>query len=131
MAEIRFLSPEDVVLIHEDTLKHEGGLSGIRSHALLESAVLMPQQQFGGVYLHDGLPTMAAAYLFHIAQNHPFNDGNKRAAALAALVFLDANGVKKLPAPKKLEKTTLLVACGEMSKDDLVAWMKGEVKAVK
>ena len=85
--EIRFLSVDDVLAIHEDTMEHEGGLAGVRDPGLLESAVLMPQQQFGGQYLHAGLGAMAAAYLFHIAQNHPFNDGNKRAAAMAALVF--------------------------------------------
>ena len=70
----------------------------------------MPQQQFGGQYLHEGLAAMAAAYLFHIAQNHAFHDGNKRTAALAALVFLDVNGVEALPAPDALEEMTMRVA---------------------
>ena len=81
----RFLSVEDVLLIQSDTLEHEGGLAGVRDFGLLESAVMMPRQQFGGVHLHRTLAEQAAAYLFHLCRNHPFNDGNKRAAVLAAL----------------------------------------------
>jgi len=126
-AKFLFLSVEDVLVIHENTIAAEGGLAGLRDAGLLESAVLMPQQQFGGVYLHPDLPAMAAAYLFHIAQNHAFHDGNKRTAALASLVFLDANGVRTLPPPDALEETTLAVAVGDMSKDELTAWFKGQV----
>ena len=62
MPSIWFLSVDDVLAIHEDTIANEGGLAGIRDPGLLESAVLMPQQQFGGEHLHAGLPAMAAAY---------------------------------------------------------------------
>ncbi len=125
--DVRFLSVEDVITIHEDTLRHEGGLAGLRDPGLLESAVLMPQQQFGGAYLHAGLAEMAAAYLFHIAQNHAFNDGNKRTAALAALIFLDVNGVGSLPPPDELEEMTLAVAAGKATKDELIAWMRAQL----
>jgi death-on-curing protein len=118
---------DDVLAIHENTIAVEGGAPGLRDPGLLESAVLMPQQQFGGQFLHEGLAAMAAAYLFHIAQNHAFYDGNKRAAALAALVFLQVNGVDDLPVPEELESATLSVAAGEMSKADLTAWMRERV----
>ncbi len=121
---VRFLAVADVLLIHEDTIRHEGGMAGLRDPGLLESAVLMPQQQFGGEYLHPGLPEMAAAYLFHIAQNHAFHDGNKRTAAVAALIFLDANGVTRLPAPDELERMTLAIAAGEATKSQLIEWMR-------
>ena len=121
---IVFLSVENVLQIHEDTIGIEGGLRGIRDLGLLESAVAMPRQQFGGQFLHDGLAAMAAAYLFHIASNHPFLDGNKRAAVLAALVFLDINGVDPLPDPEHLEAITLEVASGARSKDALTDWFR-------
>lgn len=121
---IRFLAVADVLLIHENTIHHEGGMAGLRDPGLLESAVLMPQQQFGGEYLHLGLAEMAAAYLFHIAQNHAFHDGNKRTAAMAALIFLDANGVTRLPAPDELERMTLAIAAGEATKSQLIEWMR-------
>lgn len=122
-----FLSVEDVLVIHENTIAAEGGAPGLRDAGLLESAVLMPQQQFGGRYLHPDGAAMAAAYLFHIVQNHAFYDGNKRTGALAALVFLDINGATKLPAPDALEQITLSVAAGETSKEELTAWMRKEL----
>lgn len=121
---MRFLSVDDVLAIHENTMTHEGGLAGIRDPGLLESAVAMPQQQFGGEYLHDGRAAMAAAYLFHIASNHAFHDGNKRTAALAALVFLEVNGAQSLPPPEDLEEITLRVAAGECGKEELTGWMR-------
>ena len=127
MPSIRFLSVDDVLAIHEDTIAHEGGLAGIRDPGLLESAVLMPQQQFGGEYLHAGLPAMAAAYLFHIAQNHAFHDGNNRTAALSALIFLEVNGVELLPEPDALERTTLAVASSRCGKQELEQWMRRQL----
>ena len=69
------------------------GSGGIRDRGLLESAVAMPQSAFGGEWLHADLFEMAAAYAFHIAENQPFIDGNKRAGLLSAVVFLDINGI--------------------------------------
>jgi death-on-curing protein len=121
---VRYLSVTDVLLIHRDTLEREGGIEGVRDLGLLESAVATPRQQLFGVELHPGLAAKAAAYLFHIAMNHPFYDGNKRAAAMAALVFLDVNGADRLPEPDDLERATLGVAAGEIPKPELVAWMR-------
>lgn len=125
--EIRFLSVDDVLTIHANTIDHEGGSPGLRDPGLLESAVLMPQQRFGGEYLHPGIPEMAAAYMFHIAQNHAFHDGNKRTAVLAALVFLSANGVEDLPPPDDLERMTLAVAGGEVDKRELTEWWRAQL----
>jgi death-on-curing protein len=115
-----FLSVDNVLYLHADTIRSEGGGEGIRDLALLESAVLMPQQQFGGDYLHPGIPEMATAYLFHIACNHPFLDGNKRTAAMAMFTFLDANGHALTASPAEFEDTVLKVAAGTISKDDLM-----------
>lgn len=127
MDDILFLSVDDVLLLHCDTIDHDGGSYGVRDHGLLDAAVAMPRQQFGGDYLHEDLPAMAAAYLFHIAQNHPFVDGNKRAAVLSALVFLSVNGIEELPDPKELEAVTRQVAAGEMEKDELTRWLRKQV----
>ena len=119
-----FLSIDNVLYLHEDSIRTEGGMGGIRDLALLESAVLMPQQQFAGEYLHPDLPAMAAAYLFHITSNHPFLDGNKRAGAMAAFVFLDANRYNLAATPDEFEQTVLQVASGTISKDDLIEWFR-------
>ncbi len=125
---IRFLSVDDVLAIHEDTIAHEGGLSGIRDLGLLVAAVMMPQQKFDGEYLHKGLASMAAAYLYHVAQNHAFHDGNKRTAAMSALVFLDVNGASQLPDPTELERMTVSVAASHTDKNKLTSWMQDVTK---
>jgi death-on-curing protein len=121
---IRFLSVDDVLAIHDDTIGHEGGLAGVGDPGLLESAVTMPRKSIAGEYLHEGLAAMAAAYLYHIAQNRPFHDGNKRTGAMSALIFLHVNGVKALPDPEEMEAVTFDVAAGETSKAELTEWFR-------
>jgi len=89
-----FLSLGEVLEIHRDQIDRYGGHPGIRDIGLLQSALAMPAAGFGGRFLHTDLFEMAAAYLFHITQNHPFVDGNKRTGAVASLVFLSLNGVE-------------------------------------
>lgn len=126
-----FLSVQDVLYIHDDTLAVDGGRGGVRDYGLLESAVLMPQQRFAGRYLHKDVPAMAAAYLYHLCQNHPFEDGNKRTAAMAAYVFLDVNGLDLASTPDDFEETVLSVAGGVLSKKDLTRWMRRHVRRRK
>jgi death on curing protein len=92
MKMIKFLTLSEVLLILDDQIKNYGGKYGIRDVNLLSSAIYMPESGFEGKYLHETIPAMAAAYAFHICQNHPFVDGNKRAALASSLVFLDING---------------------------------------
>ena len=87
-----FLTVDEVLSLHADQLRLFGGAGGIRDRHALESAVGQPQATFDGSYLHGDIFLMAAAYAFHIAENQPFVDGNKRTALNAALVFLDVNG---------------------------------------
>lgn len=91
-AEPCFLTLEEVLELHSDQLRLFGGSDGLRDGGALESAVAMPSATFDGSFLHDGPFEMAAAYAFHIAENQPFIDGNKRTALNAALVFLNLNG---------------------------------------
>jgi len=87
-----FLSEADIGDLHQVALEMAGGSPGLRDAGLLASALAMPQAGFGEQFLHEDIPTMAAAYLYHLMQNHPFVDGNKRVAMLACLTFLDING---------------------------------------
>ncbi len=77
------LDVEDVLLIHEEQLARYGGAAGVRDAGLLESAVAVPRASAGCEFAHEDLFAMAAAYAFHIAQNQPFLDGNKRTGLLA------------------------------------------------
>jgi death-on-curing protein len=61
--EVIFLAVEDVLFLHADTVDIDGGSPGVRDHGLLDAAVAMPRQQFGGTSLHKDLAAMAAAYL--------------------------------------------------------------------
>jgi death-on-curing protein len=97
--EPEFLELEDVLELHEEGLRRQGGSSGVRDQGLLESALAQPRGNFGGQWAHGDLFLMAAAYAFHIAQNQPFIDGNKRAALAAAIGFLMLNGIEHVPDP--------------------------------
>lgn len=70
---------------------------------------------------------MAAAYLYHLAMNHPFVDGNKRVALAACLVFLVANDAAALPHADDALQVVLSVAAGEMTKDELTVWLGASV----
>jgi death-on-curing protein len=91
--EIRFLTVDEVLLFHEMQTARYGGIAGLRDRGMLESAVAMPEAGFGDAHLHEDIFEMAAAYLYHIAMNHPFVDGNKRTGTHAALVFLADHGL--------------------------------------
>lgn len=75
-----FVPLVDVIDIHQRQIERFGGLDGIRDEGLLESAVAQPQATFFGEFLHPTICDQASAYLYHIAKNHPFIDGNKRTA---------------------------------------------------
>jgi death on curing protein len=111
-----FLDVDDVLEIHAMQLEVHGGGTGLRDRGLLESAIAQPQMSFGGELAHQGLFAMAAAYLFHIVKNHPFVDGNKRTGLLAAIVFLDVNGVGIEHPSEALYELTMGVAEGRIDK---------------
>ncbi len=111
-----FLSLGEVIEIHHDQIERYGGHPGIRDIGLLQSVLAMPAAGFGGRFLHMDLFEMAAAYLFHIIQNHPFIDGNKRTGAVASLVFLSLNGVEIEADEEEFEKIVLAVVKGSFIK---------------
>jgi|ERR1044071_150281 death-on-curing protein len=121
-----FLDVEDIIEIHATQLEVYGGSPGLRDRGLLESAVAQPLASFGGEFVHHGLFAMAAAYLFHIVSNHPFVDGNKRAGLLAALVFLDVNGITVDRPSEALYELTMSVAEGRLQK----AAVAGELERI-
>ncbi len=113
-----FLTVGDVLHIHVLQLARYGGAEGLRDLGLLDSAVAQPKPTFHGRFVHEDLFAMAAAYLFHIVRNHPFLDGNKRTGLLAALVFLDINGISIERDSETLYELTLAVAEGRADKEE-------------
>ena len=114
-----FLDIDKVMRMHLSLIERYGGEAGLRDAGLLHSAIAMPQASFGGEFLHTDIFEMAAAYLFHIVQNHPFVDGNKRAGAAAAIVFLDINDVEVEADEDGLVDLTLRVATGLAGKGEI------------
>lgn len=119
----RLLTLDEVLFIHADQIGRYGGSHGIRDVGLLGSALGTPGATFGGAYLHTTLAEMAAAYLFHIARNHPFLDGNKRTALATALVFLELNGYQLEADEDELTELVMGVAAGRIGKSQVAVFI--------
>ncbi|MBI5546668.1 MAG: type II toxin-antitoxin system death-on-curing family toxin [Deltaproteobacteria bacterium] len=119
-----FLTLEDVLHIHGEQLRSYGGADGIRDRGLLESALAAPEASFGGNYLHGDIFEMAAAYAFHIAQNQPFIDGNKRTGLVAALVFLDLNDIAVQDPGSRLYEAMIALAERRLDKEGLARLLR-------
>jgi death-on-curing protein len=113
----------DIVLdIHAEQLAIFGGGDGMRDLGLLESALARPLNKFA--YGETDLAALAAAYAFGIARNHPFVDGNKRAAFGAMIVFLGLNEIDLDVPPEDATALILEVAAGEIDEDGLTRWLR-------
>ena len=131
MARPLFLTLDEALLIHADQVRRYGGSHGLRDLGLLGSALAMPRASFGGAYLHPSLAEMAGAYLFHVAQNHPFLDGNRRAALATALAFLWINGLRLEAHEDELTELVMGVAAGRVSKAQAAVFIGARVRPVR
>ncbi len=119
-----FLTLDEILAIHQDQISRYGGSEGVRDWGLLQSAIAMPAASFAGQLLHADLYEMAAAYLFHIIQNHPFVDGNKRVGAVAGYLFLALNSLRLATDPADFEELAMSVARGETSKSAVASFFR-------
>jgi death-on-curing protein len=119
-----FLTLAEIVEIHKNQIELYGGSLGVRDLHLLQSAVAQPEASFAGKWLHSDLLEMAAAYAFHICQNHPFLDGNKRTALAAALVFLELNRISISDPKGILYDAVMKMASGRMDKKDFAETLR-------
>jgi len=122
MSEPTWLSIELVAAIHGEQLQEFGGPAGLRDRGMLESALGRPRNKWS--FGEEDLATLAAAYAFGIARNHPFVDGNKRAALLALITFLGLNGIDF--AASNAEAVVMIqgIASGEITEDGLARWIR-------
>ena len=123
-----FLDIDHTMRLHRSLIETYGGSEGIREVGLLHSALAMPQSPFGGEFLHRDLFEMAAAYLYHIVQNHPFIDGDKRTGAAAAIIFLSMNDMELIVEEETLVDLVLQVACGSVGKQEVASFMRTHVQ---
>ena len=124
MSEPEFLALDEVLALHADLIRRYGGSTGLRDLALLQSALAMPEASYGGERLHGSLFEMAAAYLFHLARNHPFVDGNKRTALMCALIFLGLNGQRLAADSDSLYALVDGVAAGTVGKAEVAVFLR-------
>ena len=120
----RFLTLSEVLTILRDQIARYGGDFGVRDIGLVSSAIAVPQASFEGKHLHADLYEMAGAYVFHLCQNHPFVDGNKRVALASALVFLDMNGITIADPDDRLYPLMMSVASGRTQKAEIATVLR-------
>jgi death-on-curing protein len=123
-----FLRLHEIIEIHTDQIVRYGGSHGIRDMGLLQAAVAMPMSSFGGQFLHSDLFEMAAAYLYHLVKTHAFVDGNKRVATVAALVFLELNGIEVDAEETEFERLVLDVIENKSNKSGVAVLLRQNSK---
>ena len=123
MKQPEWLSKALILAIHDEQLAEHGGGIGVRDEGLLESALARPQNRHAYDEAVD-LPTLAAAYAFGLARNHPFIDGNKRTAFVAAEVFLDLNGMTMTASDEECVLTMVRFAAGEIEETAFAEWLR-------
>jgi death on curing protein len=128
MSEPVWLNRQALELLHSATISEHGGAEGLRDEGLFESALARPRNlhAYEGV---DDPARLAACYLFGLAKNHAFVDGNKRIAFIAGAMFLKLNGFQLVAEQADATLTVLAVASGTMSEIDLADWIRKHMKA--
>ena len=124
----KWLLTDAVITMHKMLVAEHGGSPILRDRGLLESALARPKNLFAYGKTKPTLPTLAAAYAFGIVKDHPFVDGNKRAALTAAAVFLEVNGATLDASEAEAVIVFRNLAAGGMSEKELVEWFREKVK---
>ncbi len=118
----RWISKQALLLLHAESLAEHGGGQGMRDEGLLDSALARPQNLVA--YGEPDFAALAAGYGVGVAKNHPFVDGNKRAALLATGLFLYINGYRLTASQSDTTLTMLAVAAGDLTEDAFAAWLR-------
>ncbi len=122
MSEWRWIDRRALLLLHDESIAEHGGASGIRDEGLLESALARPLNLVA--YGEPDWADLAASYGVGLAKNHPFVDGNKRAAFLAVGLFLALNGHRLVATQAEATLTMLSVAAGSLDEPSFAAWLR-------
>ena len=125
MTEPEWLTTDLVLAIHDEQLREFGGPAGLRDVGALESALGRARNRWA--YEGGDLPRLAAAYGFGIARNHPFVDGNKRAALLAIIAFLGLNDVEFTASEAEAVVMIRDLAAGVIDEDVLARWIADNI----
>jgi death-on-curing protein len=131
MSQFRFIKKEIVLFFHQQLIKEYGGLNGIRDEGLLDSALAQPHMTISGDYVHKDIFEMAAAYGYHLCNNHPFLDGNKRVALVVMDTFLQVNGWDLIADEKSMYQIMLQLAESQLTKLELAEWLRKHCENLK
>jgi death-on-curing protein len=127
MSEPVWLTRHALELLHSASIAEHGGADGLRDEGLFESALARPQN----LHAYEGVidsSRLAASYIFGLAKNHAFVDGNKRVAFIAGALFLRLNGQRLVADQAQATLIMLSVASGALSEDDLAEWIRRHLK---
>jgi death-on-curing protein len=127
MAQIVWLLEETALAIHQRQISEHGGREGLRDEGLLSSALARPQNLLAYAQPRPDLAALAAAYAYGIARDHPFVDGNKRTALVAARTFLLLNGVNLEASQDEKYLTFLELAQGTLTEEELADWIRKRI----
>lgn len=125
---MKYLTPQQVLAIHDQTIKRFGGSFGVRDIGLLESATLRCQASFDGRDLYRDIFEKTAALLQSLLKNHPFVDGNKRTALTSAGIFLKMNGYNLINTHDEEVKFVLRVDNETLTLKEIATWLKKNSK---
>ena len=128
MTEWKWLTREAIEVIHREQLREHGGLTGIKDENALEAAIARPQHK--AAYENPDVYELAAAYLFGIARNHPFSDGNKRTAFLAAYTFLAIHSQRFTANQGEVIEFVLEVAAGQVNESGIAKFLRDHTEAL-
>jgi death-on-curing protein len=123
----RWVDRRALELLHDESLAEHGGAAGLRDEGLLESALARPLNL--AAYRSPEVHELAASYGVGLAKNHPFVDGNKRAAFLAVGMFLSLNGWRLTATPADATLAMLAVAAGQMDETAFTVWLRQHSRA--
>jgi len=126
MSAWRWVNRQALLLLHDESLAEHGGASGLRDAGLLDSALARPLNL--ALYEQPDAASLAASYGVGLAKNHPFVDGNKRAAFLAVGLFLAANGYRLKATQPEATLAVLDVAAGAMDEAAFAQWIRDHMQ---
>ncbi len=127
MPKYSWIDPKTLKMLHEESLSDHGGSRGVRDIGLFESAMSRPEN-LAHYNEEADIADLAASYAYGLAKNHPFVDGNKRAAFLSIGLFLGINGYRLTATPVDAIKTILAMASSNMSEEELGSWIRENMK---
>ena len=126
MTEPVWIDERDALALHDRLLAIDGGASGLRDYALLDSALARPRQHFTYAEKPDVIE-MATAYTAGIVRNRPFVDGNKRTGFLVGILFLELNGYRFRASEEEATQAVLALAAGTLEEAGYAAFLRGNV----